>query len=56
MRNNNEIKWIFQYENYQGDVYMCPYCSGEVFFLHDTEPDFFYCPYCGHTMWEEQNK
>lgn len=43
---NNIGKWIFQYENYQGDVYMCENCCQEVFFLHNMKPDFDFCPYC----------
>lgn len=47
---NNISKWIFQYENYQGDVYMCESCCQEVFFLHNIKPDFDFCPYCGADM------
>lgn len=47
---NNTGKWIFQYENYQGDVYMCERCCQEVFFLHNIKPDFNFCPYCGADM------
>lgn len=47
---NNTSKWVFQYENYQGDVYMCESCCQEVFFLHNIKPDFDFCPYCGADM------
>lgn len=47
---NNTSKWVFQYENYQGDVYMCESCCQEVFFLHNIKPDFEFCPYCGAKM------
>lgn len=47
---NNVSKWVFQYENYQGDVYMCESCCQEVFFLHNIKPDFDFCPYCGAKM------
>lgn len=49
---NNTSKWVFQYENYQGDVYMCENCCQEVFFLHNIKPDFDFCPYCGLPMWK----
>lgn len=51
---NNTSKWIFQYENYQGDVYMCESCCQEVFFLHNIKPDFDFCPYCSADMRQEE--
>ena len=47
-------EWVFQYENYQGDVYMCNNCCQEVFFLHNIKPDFKYCPYCNADMRQEE--